>query len=256
MPHVGGAQNDARVNGRVVHKATGAPVAGAEVTLAPRNSHLVTDSAGRFRFVDVAPGLVALLVRRVGFAAESASYSVGPREDLDVVIELRQNVQQLDTVSVAARSDPLVPRKLAGYAERKRLGIGRFIDGDILDKEQYRQLGEVITSRTAGSRLVRSKTSSMAWVATTRKSGASLQGAVALDATDRLRGADPRACYPDIYIDGAVVYSFGLGQPLFDINSIGTNTVAAIEFYVGSARVPMQYNKTGAACGVLLIWTK
>lgn len=254
-----GAQDHATIAGRVVHKVSKAGVPGAEVFLAPGAAQLLTDSAGHFRFGNVTPGIVALLVRRIGFLPESASFSVGVREDLDVLVELRENAQQLDTVNVAGRAESLVPRKLSPYYERKRFGIGRFIDGEILEKEQNRLLGELITSRTAGSRLVRSKTGTAAWVATTRRSGASLQpGGMLLDPADRARGADPRACYPDVYIDGTLVYGFnpGIPQPLFDINSVGTNTVSAIEFYVGASRVPTQYNKTGAACGVLLIWTK
>lgn len=248
------AQDHATIAGRVVHKSTKAGISGAEVTLAPGSSRLETDSAGYFRFDRVTPGVVALLVRRIGFAPESASFSVGAREDLDVLIELEATAQQLDTVSVTERATPLRTGKLSAYYERKRFGIGRFIDGEILEKEQNRPLGQVITSRASGSRLVRSVTGSMAWIATTRRSGAMFSGGI--DQYDRNRGADPRACYPDVYIDGTVVYSFGSAAPLFDINSINTGAVAAVEFYVGASRIPVQYNKTSSVCGVLLIWTK
>ncbi|MEW5918356.1 MAG: hypothetical protein AB1762_18280, partial [Gemmatimonadota bacterium] len=43
---------------------------------------------------------------------------------------------------------------------------------------------------------------------------------------------------------------------LFDVNSINPTHVAAIEFYAGAAQMPAQYNRTGSACGALLIWTK
>lgn len=255
VPAVLSAQETATITGRVVHKTTKAGIPGADVMLAPENSRLVTDSSGFFTFDRVQPGTVGLLVRRLGFAPESASFAVGRREDLDVLIEMQEAPQELDTVNVAARSEPLVRGKLSAYVERKRVGIGKFIDGEILKQEQQRQLGDLIAYLTPGSRLIRAKMGSMAWIATTRDFGARPTG-VTLDDIDRRLGADPRACYPDIYIDGVNVYSFGSAARLFDINSIGTAEVSAIEVYVGAARIPTQYNRASSACGVVLIWTK
>lgn len=248
------AQNNARIIGRVVSKETQAAVAGADIDLAPGAQRLVSDNAGRFRFEQLAPGNVTVVVKHIGFVPESLYITLQPNEDLDLLVELRQAAQQLDTISVAARATPLATGKLAAFYERKQFGIGRFIDGDIFEKEQHRQLGELIASRTPGTRLVRSRTSGAAWLSTTRGSG-SLR-ATQLDPTDRLRGADPRGCYPDVYLDGAVVYSFGKGMPLFDLNGLTAASVSAVEVYVGPGQTPQQFNKVGAVCGVVLIWTK
>ena len=252
----GQAQDGATLSGRVVHKTSQAGIPNAEVLLAPHSLRLVTDSAGYFQFDRVNPGTVSLLVRRLGFSPESASFEVRPADQLDLLIQLEQAAQQLDTVSIAGREEDLLLRgKLAGFYERKRFGIGRFIDGEILDKEQHRPLGSIIEPRTPGTKLIRSHLGSMAWLATTRRSGAMFQGSV-IDEYDRNRGADPRACYPDVYLDGAIVYSFGSRASLFDINGIPAGNVAAIEVYVGPSRIPTQYNKTSSVCGVVLIWTK
>jgi hypothetical protein len=32
--------------------------------------------------------------------------------------------------------------------------------------------------------------------------------------------------------------------------------VAAMEFYNGPSQVPPEFNRTGSACGVIVIWTK
>ncbi len=249
------AQDVATLSGRVVHKTSSAGIPGAEVLLAPRVARLVTDSAGYFRFERVPPGSVSIYVRRLGFAPESVSFEVRAADDLDLLIELEQSAQPLDTVNVAGRERPRERGKLAGFYERKRIGFGHFLDSDILEKQQDRRLGELITASTPGSRLVRSLTGSMAWIATTRRTGI-IFGGSAVDEWDRNRGADPRACYPDVYLDGVVVYSFGTGMSLFDINSIATAHLSAVEFYVGPSQTPLQYNKTSAECGVLLIWTK
>lgn len=246
---------EATLNGRVVHKTSKGGIPGAEVRLSPKNSQLLTDSAGYFRFDRVAPGTVSLSVRRLGFAPESATFIVQTADDLDVLIELQQTVQTLDTVTVAEREVPLAERRLAGFYERKRAGFGHFFTPEELEKQQHRPLGEIITARTPGSRLVRSLLGSAGWIATNRRPG-EMFGRSSIDTADRNRGADPRACYPDIYLDGGVVYSFGRGNSLFDINSIATGAIAAVEFYVGPSQTPLQYNKTSAVCGVVLIWTK
>lgn len=251
-----GAQDDATITGRVVHKATKAGIGGAEVLLAPGALRLVSDSAGFFRFDRVRPGPLDMLVRRIGFSPESASFEVRAREDLDVLIELRETAQPLDTVTVAGRSEPIPRGKLSAYYQRKRLGIGAFIDGKALDEDSHRQLADVILSRTAGSRIIRGNRGSIAWIASTRDGGARPAGMASIDPIDRALGADPQACYPDVYLDGVNVYSFGFGRRLFDISSIPTSNVSAIEFYSGTARIPPQYSSSSSACGVLLIWTK
>ena len=250
------AAQDATLNGRVVHKTSKGGIPGAEVRLTPRNAQLLTDSAGYFRFEKVMPGMVSLLVRRLGFAPESASFQVQPSDDLDLLIELEQSVQTLDTVTVAEREVPLAERKLVGFYERKKIGVGRFIDPEVLAKEQHRRLGDLITSRATGTRMVRSLLGTAGWIATNRRPGMTLGNRATVSETDRLRGADPRLCYADIYLDGAVAYSFGSLAELFDINSIPISNLAAVEVYVGVSQIPLQYNKTGSVCGVVLIWTK
>ncbi len=255
LPRAAPTAQEATLAGRVVHKVSKGGIPGAEVLLAPRNSQLVTDSAGYFRFDRVTPGTVSLFVRRLGFAPESASFEVQSSDNLDLLIELQQSAQPLDTVTVAERETPLAERRLAAFYERRRAGFGHFFSPEELEKQQHRSLGDIITARTPGSRLVRSLLGSAGWISTTRRPGA-MFGESTVDSVDRNRGADPRACYPDVYLDGGVVYSFGRGNSLFDINSIATGAIAAVEFYVGPSQTPLQYNKTSAVCGVVLIWTK
>ncbi len=250
------AQDDATVAGRVVHKVSKAGIAGAEVNLSPHALRLTTDSAGHFRFDHLPPGHVSLVVRRLGFAPESASFTVQTADELEVLIELEQYVQSLDTVTVAGREDLLVRGKLAGFYERKRFGIGTFIEAPELERDGHRPLADIVASKSPGARVIRGRGASLGWIATRRRSGRLLQPESTVGDVDLRRGADPGACYSDVYVDGVLVYQFGVRAPLFDVNSMSTLHVAAIEFYAGPAQTPVQYNKTNSACGVLLIWTK
>lgn len=252
------AQNNVRIMGRVVSKDAQTTLAGADVELYPGPRRVTTAPDGRFRYDSVAAGIVTLVAKRFGFKPESLTARVQPNEDLDVVLELERTAQALDTINVEGDNLSPAERKLAGFNERRKFGIGRFFDSATLLQEKNRKLGEFITSRTSGSRLVRSRMGSAAWVATTRISGGYALGGGGNDLaeSDRSAGADPRACYPDVYVDGALLYSHGSRALLFDINSYSTNDVVAVEFYVSASQVPVQFNKTGAACGVLALWTK
>jgi hypothetical protein len=250
------AQNGATIAGRVVHKATKAGIVGAEVRLAPDGRTLTSDAAGHFQFDAVAAGPVSLLVRRIGFAAESASFDVAANDDLDVLVELQEVPRSLDTVLVAASESPLARGKLAAFYERKRMGIGKFIEAQELDREVGSRLADAIVSRTPGTKIVRARFGAIGWIATSRDPGGRPGSGVRLDPSDALLGADPKECYPDVWVDGVKVYTFNSGMRLFDVNSIPTNNIAAIEFYVGAARIPLEYNSSNSNCGVLLLWLK
>jgi hypothetical protein len=261
LAHVATAQNSARIAGRVVNKASKAALAGAEVELAPGSRRLVSDDSGRFRFDDVAVGNATLIVKRIGFKPESVYATLGDKEDLDVVVELTQSAQSLDTVTVAAAENRIPAGRLAGFYERKQLGNGRFIEAKDMEQQLHRRLGDILTGRLAGTRLLRSSRGGTAgYIATTRSTpNALLSGPGAMSGGPSL----PPPCYASVYVDGTVVFTSGQERQtasraedvLFDINSIEPTHISAIEFY-SAAQTPSQYNRTGSSCGVLLIWTK
>jgi hypothetical protein len=75
---------------------------------------------------------------------------------------------------------------------------------------------------------------------------------------------DPRdmqvnGCWVSVYVDGALIYNGAnapAGTPPPDANALETANYAAVEYYAGGASVPAEYNRTGNACGVLLLWTR
>lgn len=250
------AQN-AALAGRVLRAGSNAPIAGAEVVLLPRGTRMLTDAKGEFRFDALPSGYVMIHVRRIGFAPDSLGVQLPLSAPIDV--ELRETVQKLDTVSVSARENVLPRGKLAGFYERKQFGIGRFLEEQDIEKMLTRRLGDIVVAKIPGTRTVRGNRGGMAaYIATVRMAPDAINSA--------MKGATrPPPCYPDVYLDGVAVYSSGAERSvafggaeavLFDINSINPAHVSAMEFYAGPAQMPAQYNRTGSACGALLIWTK
>lgn len=259
------AQNTA-LAGRVIRAGSTVPIAGAEVVLTPRGTRVLTDAKGEFRFDVLTTGYVMVHVRRIGFAPDSLGVQLPASAPFD--IELRETVQNLDTVSVSGREDVLARGKLAGFYERKNFGIGRFLEEKDIEKMLTRRLGDIIVAKFPGTRTVRSgKGGLAAYIATVRMMPHALVGGSSASGSPPGGGAfstgtpRPRTCYADVYLDGVVVYSSGSedyagSDTRFDINSIDPAQISAIEFYAGAAQMPAQYNRTGSACGALLLWTK
>ena len=55
---------------------------------------------------------------------------------------------------------------------------------------------------------------------------------------------------PQYYLDGMLLSAT---DPLDVINP---HHIEAIEAYPGAASVPQQFNATGSACGVILLWSR
>jgi hypothetical protein len=65
----------------------------------------------------------------------------------------------------------------------------------------------------------------------------------------------PSACYVKVYLDD-VLLNVGRPTPGFDVNTLLTDQIEAIEFYAGAAELPMRYSPLNSVCGVLVIHTR
>lgn len=154
--------------------------------------------------------------------------------------------QALGAVNVSAER-PVI----AEFEERRLAGFGHFITRAELEKQANRRTSDIL-ARVPGLSVKRG-TGGYAWIASSR-GNIKIEENPRPSALDLQRGARP-ACYSNVYVDGAIVYTSGMGD-LFDINQIGPDQIEAIEFYSGGAQVPSRFNRTNSACGVLVVWTR
>ena len=182
----------------------------------------------------------------------------------------KEKPQPLPAVPVTAKAELVRSAKLREFDRRRSMGIGRFLTEADLERDQYRQLSDAL-KRLPGMLMVRGKrvpgvSSSAVFVVSSR-------GSATIEHVSPIFG---RNCPVSIWLDGVPVYkgldraaapAFGsasrgggsagqLTEPPFDINSIMTNQIAAIEFYAGPATMPAELNITAGTCGALVIWTK
>jgi hypothetical protein len=95
------------IAGRVITAVTEAPVVGATVRVIGQELAVQTDDAGRFTLRGVRTGIVALDVRRLGFAPIiKGDIAVSPAKPAEVLVTLRPVELQLQTVTVRPEAFP------------------------------------------------------------------------------------------------------------------------------------------------------
>jgi len=179
----------------------------------------------------------------------------------------QEKPQPLPAVPVTASAELVRSAKLREFDRRRSNGIGHFLTEADLERDQYRLLGDVI-KRLPGTLLVRVRARGMS---SSAMAVVSSRGSATIE---NLSATFGRNCPIAVWLDGVPVYrgldrvasrgAFGggnpppgqIGEPPFDINSIMTSHVAAIEFYAGPATMPPELTATQGTCGALVIWTK
>jgi len=138
---------------------------------------------------------------------------------------------------------------LRGFEERRKSGHGYFIDETVLRKEDNRSLGNVLVAHAPGVTVKQMSGSAMFLIKSARCTNGG-QPDVYVDgvalahlpdnrwpASARVRGGDAR----DVPID--------LSQ--FQVSDLG-----GVEYYPDNATMPVQFSRTSAGCGALMLWTR
>lgn len=253
------AAAQSEIRGQVVLDGSRTPVPRARLEIVALGSIAVTDSIGHFRFAQLAPGEMGIVTRATGFLVDTTYVAIDSNEVADIIIRLRARPTMLAEQVVRARSERL-DGKLAGFHERRALGLGRFFDRAELERFANSRLPGVL-SRAPGVD-VRLGRGAKAWAVSSRAPGPGKcafcrdDAAEVLDAADRAAGAGV-ACYMDVYLDGVLVYdSASRKTPLFDLNRVDLGEIEAIEVYTSAAQVPARFNRTSGGCGVIVLWTR
>lgn len=252
------AQGQGGLSGRVLASDNRQPLAGAELRVGSLERPVFSNDAGEFHFAGIPGGTHLVVVRKVGYEPDSALIVFAERDVVQREFVLRRRPQDLPEMRVVS-PERRVSANMAGFNERRTNGIGRFVDRATFEKNELGRTGDVLAG-VPGFRLMRGS-GNRAWAATGRAvgGGRAIQGnrALALDNADVAAGAKA-ACYMDVYLDGALVYTTTptAPSPLFDLNSIPPSQIEAVELYMSASQVPAQYNRTSSGCGVMLIWTR
>lgn len=218
---------DGRLSGRIVTASGGLPLAGAQVGIV-NGPQTTTNERGEWTLVNAPSGTRMLAVRAISYYPERRSVDIVAGAP-PVRIALSTFKSVLDTVKVmAARPSD---RERAGFMERSRSGVGRYLTPDDIARRQ-----PIVTSdlfrMVPGVRLDVDTTG--------------------FDKQLMVRGGQAKWCQSAIYVNGHHMTGFTAG----DIDSmLRPNEIAGIEVYAGTS-VPPQFQQAFSACGSIVIWMK
>jgi TonB family protein len=217
------------VSGEVVG-ARGERIAGAQIRLASRPNEplaAVTGDDGAFRITGLAFGNEALVVRRLGFAADTIPFQVPlpPRVPLTVV--LTPAAQPLAPVVV--RADLRIYRgPFAEFNRRRDRGFGTFVTQAEIARRRPSRVSDIFRT-VSNLRVERAST------------GTSVV---------RMRG---RSCDPLVWVDGVPLVG---GFP--DLDAVPPQSIEGIEIYNGVATIPPELigPREAGGCGVIVVWSR
>lgn len=235
------AQAPGRLAGTVRDATTGQPVSAAQVRLTPGGHGVITSRAGAFTFVGLEPGTYTLSVQALGYTAQDVQAEVGTGSAV-VTIDVAVAPLPLDPLTAEASARPAELLELGGFWSRRERGVGQFFTrADIEASDAIRFVD--LMRRVPGVRIDRMDAIGEGHIVSFRRAAV--------------------VCAAVVYVDGVV---FPLTEAGHDL--IRLDEVEAIEAYSGPARLPPQFNQTGAAsrsrglpqaspsCGVLVVWTR
>lgn len=212
------------------------PVPNVDVTIrggTPRGG--TTDPSGAIAF-DFNPGdTLQISLIAFGYLPQQLILTPDATQSFEANVILEPEGIIIPGVTAEAEVATDAPRTLAllGFEHRRKRGFGRFVGPEDLEKIVATDLGDLIR-RIPGIRILGN------------------DEPVFIRA-EQFRIDGP--CYPAIILDGLMVREAG-GPGIRFNELVSHRDVLAIEAYASTAGLPTQYGGTGAACGVLLFWTK
>jgi hypothetical protein len=191
-----------------------------------------TDWMGEVKLGPLPRGIHRVEVRLLGYMPASADIELdGDTAGVFFLLEPIRVV--LDTQRTVAR---MVSPNMVGYERRKAMGIGRFLDDTLLDRQQLKDLPIALSMLLPGLRAVEDRGRPGKYVLLSNRS------------TGRV---DTGPCFVEVYVEGKRYDG--------DLDDFGPSDLAGIEFYsMGSA--PVEYRRPSPskrpACQVLLLWLR
>ncbi|MCU0649572.1 MAG: hypothetical protein MUF00_16380 [Gemmatimonadaceae bacterium] len=233
----------------IVRVTSGRPANGmADVMVSldgPQTAMLLTDQSGDARFPDRPLGRYVMWVWTEGRRAIKERIDLTTPGTYALPVALEGDGRVLAPVTTRA-----LRSAVPGFDDRRLNTRGHFFDRRAIDSLKPRVTTDLLR-RVPSVRLV---PSGGGFIPRTRRSTGTRDCpmAIYLDGVlvDDERGAPPA---PPV---GAGTRSIQSAAPPSVIDAIAADLLEGMEVYVGTSEVPAQFNQAGAACGVVVLWTR
>lgn len=258
------AQAQARVRVIVSDQATNDPIAGAQVGLRIAQRGTLTDSLGAALLDAPRAGADTVEVRFPGYASVLVATMLRAGQITELAVAMRRDALTLPTVTVTEKETPREPG--LGFTRRQKMGLGHFITRADIDRYAPTKSADIlrrvpgvrVQANRAGDHVISMARSTSRCrvhyyvdnmpMPTEELLDAAIEQRIIADASANGNSAETRA--------RARSKKLNRDLPAFSIDQIPPEMIEAIEVYRGTAEIPVEYRRTGASCGVVLIWTK
>lgn len=233
-----GAQRLVTVKGIILEDSTHVALPDVDIRFVALGRGTRTDAAGRFLLPDLPPGSHRLLVRRVGYEPLEAMAELAPIDTLELTLHLTPVPTRLSTLE--SRGTASSPARFRDFEDRRHGDHGAFLTREDLDRRASSRFTEILRG-IPGLRLT------------------SRNGVVTYLGSGRASVGEP-PCWAQVIVDGAVVYDPTTSQGSLtdppNLDGFSPRELEAVEYYRGTADVPVQYLSRGAICGTLILWSR
>ena len=165
---------------------------------------------------------------------------------IDLVIEgdtlgaqfvLERLTDTLSTMWITAARPSMALGALREYTQRKRMGIGRFVDDTVFEKHALRNIVLLLPQLLPGIR-AQPLPPPGSYVLRSTRAGNSIMGGP--------------GCAVDVYLDG---FLLNTDREATDLEAIHPSEIAGAELYPMAA-APPQFRRQTGGCHVLLLWSR
>jgi len=231
-----------KVVGRVLDRATGAPVATASVGVVGMTRRTQTDDQGYFVMDEVLPGDHVVEIEHLGFEPIAEVVSIVADRTVDLNVHMSADPIELEPLVVTAVRDRRL--EIRGFYERRtwgdRTGLGEFLGSEDIERRSPAAVTNLLREMSGVE--LRCSGSRDCVVQSSRAAGCStmniyINGTLTIG-ENRASGAGPR---------GSRITVDELVRP---------SEVAGMEVYAGGATVPAEFSGLTGRCGAIAIWTK
>ncbi|MDH5805031.1 MAG: TonB-dependent receptor plug domain-containing protein, partial [Gemmatimonadota bacterium] len=224
-----------RVHGQVRDPETQNPVAYAMVGL---NGAMfaMTETDGTFdAVVDTATvGLSVLSVRHIGHRPLDVNVQVPDDSIFHFNVELSKLPIQLEPIVISAEQTIYANPRMREFYERRHVGSGTYFTADDIEKLQPASTTSLF-HHVPGASIAEDPNDPANRIVSFQRGGFGCRGKSTL-----------------IFLDGVLLPRGGVAMDAVT----RPERLAGVEVYTGPASIPVMYNPTGSACGVILLWSK
>jgi len=221
----------------VFNGSTGEPIEAAEIVdvFTRTTARTTRTRTATLSFLPEGGGMIR--VQKIGFQPVTMVVAISPADTVPLTVLLNPMAQVLPKVTTTDTAPKYHSPGLRDFEERRAKGFGYFVTEAELRRADNRKMTNVIRG-LPNIHIICPRTG-------TRR-GDCYATSMRQPQKYAILGGE---CPLDIYIDG-------VGATDNDLEKMRVDEYAGVEYYPGGSTIPLQYNRTGSSCGVLLFWTR